>query len=61
VRRLRTKAPVFTISAATGEGCRELMWAVHRFLAGHRRAENSAPAAAEVRDPRFESLPSSTA
>lgn len=31
-RRLRTKAPVFSISAATGEGCAELMRAVARFL-----------------------------
>jgi GTP-binding protein len=34
-RRLRTKAPMFTISAATGEGCRDLMWAVQRFLEEH--------------------------
>jgi GTPase len=33
-RRLRSKAPAFAISAATGEGCRELMWAVQRFLFG---------------------------
>lgn len=32
VRRLRTKAPVHAVSAATGEGCRELMFAVQRFL-----------------------------
>lgn len=32
-RRLRTKAPVFLVSAATGEGCRELMLAVGRHLA----------------------------
>lgn len=38
-RRLRTRAPVFAISAATGEGCRELMWAVHRFLFAPSRAE----------------------
>ncbi len=31
-RRLRTKAPVFAVSAATGEGCSELMRAVQRFL-----------------------------
>lgn len=31
-RRLRTKAPMYPISAYTGEGCRELMWAVQRFL-----------------------------
>jgi len=34
-RRLRTKAPVFLVSAATGEGCRELMLAVGRHLAEH--------------------------
>jgi GTP-binding protein len=33
-RRLRTKAPMFLVSAATGEGCRELMRAVGRQLAG---------------------------
>lgn len=47
-RRLRTKAPVFAISAATGEGCADLMAAVHRFL--FDRAE---VAAADRRDPRF--------
>ena len=31
-RRLRTKAPIFFISAVTGEGCRDLMLAVHRHL-----------------------------
>jgi len=34
-RRLRTKAPIFLVSAATGEGCRELMRAVSRHLLGH--------------------------
>jgi len=33
-RRLRTRAPIFAVSAATGEGCRDLMWAVQRFLEG---------------------------
>jgi GTP-binding protein len=33
-RRLRTKAQVFAVSAVTGEGCRDLMWAVYRFLTG---------------------------
>jgi GTP-binding protein len=46
-RRLRTRAPVFAISAATGEGCRELMWAVHRFLFAET------PAAEATNDPRF--------
>lgn len=42
-RRLRTRAPIFCVSAATGEGCRELMWAVHRFLAdaGRPRARSA--------------------
>ncbi|HEU0199422.1 MAG TPA: GTPase ObgE [Burkholderiaceae bacterium] len=31
-RRLRAKAPIFGVSAATREGCRELMVAVHQFL-----------------------------
>ena len=35
-RRLRTKAPVFAVSAATGDGCRELISAVARFLAAQR-------------------------
>jgi GTP-binding protein len=39
-RRLRTKAPVFAVSAATGDGCRELISAVARFLAA-QRAEHS--------------------
>jgi GTP-binding protein len=52
-RRLRSKAPVFTVSAATGEGCRDLMWAVHRFLAEQRLGEE--PAAAP--DARFDDAP----
>jgi len=32
-RRLRTRAPVFGISAATGEGCKELMREIGAFLA----------------------------
>lgn len=46
-RRLRSKVPVYAVSAATGEGCRELMAAVHRFLAA------GAAAQAPERDPRF--------
>ena len=48
-RRLRSKAPAFAISAATGEGCRELMWAIQRFLF------SDAPDAATTTagDPRF--------
>ena len=46
-RRLRSRAPAFAISAATGEGCRDLMWAVQRFLF------ETADAVSEVSDPRF--------
>jgi GTPase len=38
--RLRTKAPVFAVSAATGDGCRELVSAIARFLAT-QRAKNA--------------------
>ncbi len=38
-RRLRTKTPVYAVSAASGEGCRELMWAVALFLADRRGAQ----------------------
>jgi len=48
-RRLRSRAPAFAISAATGEGCRELMWAVQRFLFEELPERDSAAAA----DPRF--------
>jgi GTPase len=44
VRRLRTKAPVYTVSAVTGEGCRELMWAIYRFLEKRRAAQALADA-----------------
>ena len=40
-RRVRTKAPIFPVSAATGEGCRELMSAVARFLVTHRAGHAS--------------------
>ena len=45
-RKLRTKAPVFAVSAATGQGCRELMWAVYRFLEKRQRLPQSAQAVA---------------
>ncbi len=35
-RRMRTKAPVFLISAATGEGCDELVTAIQSFLEQQR-------------------------
>ncbi len=47
-RRLRSSAPAFAISAATGLGCRELMWAVQRFL-----LDRKADGEAQVGDPRF--------
>jgi len=48
-RRLRTKAPMHFVSAATGEGCRELMNSVSRHLwqsfgTGESRADSTAPA-----------------
>ncbi len=48
-RRLRTSAPVFAISAATGEGCRELMWAVHAFLTRGRTRGSKSSSAGDVR------------
>jgi GTPase len=33
-RRLRTSAPVYAVSAVSGEGCRELVQAVQNFLTG---------------------------
>jgi GTP-binding protein len=50
-RRLRTKAPIHAISGATGEGCRDLMWAVQRFL-----FEGTATDSADRDDPRFAAL-----
>ena len=57
VRRLRTKAPIFAVSAVTGEGCPELMWAVQQFLDEQRRGADAAAAAdksAGAGDVRFE-------
>jgi GTP-binding protein len=48
-RRLRSKAPAFAISAATGEGCRDLMWAVQRFLFDNESEADGS----KVEDPRF--------
>ncbi|HYA59687.1 MAG TPA: hypothetical protein VED85_04965, partial [Burkholderiaceae bacterium] len=50
--------PMFAISAATGEGCRDLMWAVQRFLEqrGVPGARLSLPAADATSSPR-QSLP----
>lgn len=41
-RRLRTKAPMYFVSAVTGEGCRELMSAVHRHLIERDKAADTA-------------------
>ena len=40
-RRLRSKGRVFAVSAATGEGCRELAAEVARFLQAERRPERA--------------------
>ncbi len=42
-RRLRTKAPVFLVSAATTQGCDELTAAVQAFLDAQRREQSSSP------------------
>jgi GTP-binding protein len=47
-RRLRIKSPVFTVSAATGDGCRELMSAVARFLVA-KRADSKEESGADKR------------
>jgi len=44
-RRLRSRAPIYCVSAMTGEGCRELMLAVHRHLTS--KAGTAIAAAAE--------------
>jgi GTPase len=49
-RRLRTKAPVFAISAATGEGCRELCVEIARFLQGQRATSGEGAAASRLSD-----------
>jgi GTP-binding protein len=43
-RRLRTKSPVFMLSAATGEGCRDLVGAVQKFLDDERVQRAPVPA-----------------
>ena len=43
-RRLRTKSPVFTVSAATGEGCSDLVAAVQKFLDEERVQRAPVPA-----------------
>ena len=51
-RRLRTRAPMYFVSAATGEGCRELMLAVHRHLS--ERSARGADAAGGRTEPGTE-------
>jgi GTP-binding protein len=46
-RRMRSKAPAFAVSAVTGEGCRDLVFAIDAFLRKH------GPAVEVVSDPRF--------
>lgn len=48
-RRLRTKAPIFAVSAASGEGCRELVSAVAGFLADGRAVESKGEGDGDVR------------
>ena len=48
-RRLRIKSPVHMVSAATGEGCRELIGAVQKFLDEQRAQHAPAPADASAR------------
>jgi GTP-binding protein len=47
VRRLRWKAPVFSISAVSGEGCQPLIRAISDHLAAARAAIDAAAAAAD--------------
>jgi GTP-binding protein len=47
-RRLRTRAPVFAISAATGEGCAELVAEIARFLQANRATSAVRPAIGEA-------------
>ena len=49
-RRLRTKSPVFTVSAATGEGCRDLVAAVQKFLDEERVQRAPVPVDAGATD-----------
>jgi GTP-binding protein len=47
-RRMRTKAPIHFISAATGEGCRELVVAIQTFLDRRRSREAASALSQEV-------------
>jgi GTP-binding protein len=47
-RRMRTKAPIYAISAATGEGCRELAADIARFFETKRRSAARSKAAGEA-------------
>jgi GTP-binding protein len=46
-RRLRTRSPVYGISAATGQGCRELMLAIGDYLHARAGASRRRPGAGE--------------
>jgi len=52
-RRLRSRAPAFAISAATGEGCRELMQAAQRFLSESAQTSEGA----SIADRHFDAEP----
>jgi len=54
-RKLRTRLPVFAISGVTGEGCRELTFAVQDFLAGDA-ADRAVGAAGETTDVRLAAI-----
>jgi len=45
VKAFRWKGPVFAIAAVNGEGCRKLVFDVHRWLAAHPAAESTADTA----------------
>ncbi|HRK56423.1 MAG TPA: GTPase ObgE [Burkholderiaceae bacterium] len=51
-RRLRTKAPVYMISAVTGEGCDQLMADIHHYLFRDQR-DDHAEASSDATDQRF--------
>jgi hypothetical protein len=46
---LGTKAPVFAVSAATGDGCRELVSAIAHFLATQRVEHSKEPGDVDAR------------
>lgn len=44
-RRTRSRAPIYFVSAATGEGCRELMLAIYRYLSAKEAGSGKATSA----------------